>query len=199
MNVSRFLHVWPDTSFYPFNNYGMIFLKAPEEYSFNYGNKIIPISFSSNEIIGKPSFPSAAARLQYSASTCVLERFKIGKASDTIYANSVCAFDSDKNLLYMLVSKGTQVTRYHTETSFKLIASKEFILNTKSSWINGFKSQILSYIDRVYGPLKVEYSENMEDYIIRVAPPRDCNYQEDISKFLASEEAFNYVEQQILG
>jgi len=136
----------------------------------------------------KTSFSSAAGSI--TGSSILVKRIKIGKSDKEVYVHPVIGMERDSSghfhIIY-IIGKSIQGTGHIAHLS------KQFILDTKTIWYNGIKSQILSYVGADYYGLKIVVEDDIDKYIVSLPKPTSINYQDDISKFLKSEEAYEYI------
>lgn len=188
MNVHRFLH--SSNSYVPNLLDGECsgFVVAPAGYTFGREARI-PIVFDSNEV-QKSAFTSAAGYLQATNKPCT--KVTIGKnidGSNTLYLNTRFAFrgrGKEKKLLYLLCHSITTASFYSRH--YKLIVSPEFVLDTKTLWLNGFKAHVLPYINH----LDIECMSDLSCFVQKAEVPKTIDYSKDISEFLRSDEAIEY-------
>ena len=188
MNVHRFLH--SSNSYVPNLLSGECsgFVVAPAGYTFEKEARI-PIVFDSNEV-QKSAFTSAAGYIQATNKPCT--KVTIGKNADgsnTLYLNTRFAFrgrGKEKKLLYLLCHSITTASSYSRH--YKLIVSPEFVLDTKTLWLNGLKTHLLPYITH----LDIECMNDLSCFIQKAEVPKTADYSKDISEFLRSEEAIEY-------
>lgn len=188
MNVHRFLH--SSNSYVPNLLSGECsgFVVAPAGYTFEREARI-PIVFDSNEV-QKSAFTSAAGYIQATNKPCT--KLTIGKNIDgnnTLYLNTRFAFrgrGKEKKLLYLLCHSITTASSYSRH--YKLIVSPEFVLDTKTLWLNGLKTHLLPYITH----LDIECMNDLSCFVQKAEVPKTADYSKDISEFLRSEEAIEY-------
>ena len=189
MNVYRFLDS-SINSVYSSND-SVLYIRCPDDCVLDSSrhlrhSKFYPIIIS-NIVETKLSFPSAAGSI--TGCSILIHRIKIGKSDKDVYVHPVIGMERDSSghfhIIY-IIGKATQDVGYVAHLS------KQFILDTKTIWYNGIKNQILGYAEGVYD-LKIVVEDDIDKYIVNLPRPTSINYQDDISKFLKSEEAYEYV------
>ena len=189
MNVYRFLNSSIDSTYSSKDS--VLYIRCPDDCVLDSSGhrahpKFYPIVIS-NIVETKSSFPSAASFI--TGSSLFARRIKIGKSDKEVYAHPVIGMERDSSghfhIIY-IIGKATQDAGYVAHLS------KQFILDTKTIWYNGIKNQILGYAEGVYD-LKIVVEDDIDKYIVNLPRPTSINYQDDISKFLKSEEAYEYI------
>lgn len=190
MNIYRFINSSIESSYDSTNS--VLYIKCPDDcvldsFRQRAHPKFYPIRIS-NTVETKLSFPSAAGSI--SGTSIFAHRIKIGKSDKEVYVHPVIGMERDSSghfhIIY-IIGNAVQGTGYVAHLS------KRFILDTKTIWYNGIKSQILSYAEQDYYGLKMVVEDDIDKYIVSLPKPTSINYQDDISKFLKSEEAYEYI------
>lgn len=189
MNVYRFLNSSIGSVHY--SSDPVLYIRCPDDCVFDSPRQQVHPEFYpviiSNIVESKSSFPSAAGSI--TGRSILVHRMKIGKSDKEVYVHPVIGMERDSSghfhIIYII---GNAVQ----DTGYVAHLSKQFILDTKTIWYNGIKSQILSYAEGVYD-LKIVVEDDIDKYIVNLPRPTSINYQYDISKFLKSEEAYEYL------
>lgn len=190
MNIFRFINSSLDCKYN--SKASVLYIKCPDDCVLDSSRqqrhpKFYPVTIS-NAVETKLSFPSAAGSI--TGCSILVHRMKIGKSDKDVYVHPVIGMERDSSghfhIIY-IIGKATQDAGYVAHLS------KQFILDTKTIWYNGIKNQILGYAEGVYD-LKIVVEDDIDKYIVNLPRPTSINYQDNISKFLKSEEAYEYVE-----
>lgn len=188
MNVYRFIN--SSIEFVYNSNDSVLYIRCPDDcvldsFTRQAHPKFYPVIIS-NTVETKSSFPSAAGSI--SGSSIIVKRIKIGKSDKEVYVHPVIGMERDSSgnfhIIY-IIGKSIQGACHVAHLS------KRFVLDTKTIWYNGIKSQILSYAEGC--GLKIVVEDDIDKYIVNLPRPTSINYQDDISKFLKSEEAYEYI------
>lgn len=161
------------------------------EYTCTNGATYIPIMVQESYRLA--SFQSVVSKIcrLYRSGFC---KFEIG-THYPVFLKGDCAFEivgGRKKLMYIILIRNTEV--FSPEPPYTAFLSWDFVVDTKHPIYNGLKSRIFQPLinDHV---MDLVVLKDLDGFLAKVKIPDSLDYQDDISKFLKSEEVIRYIDE----
>ena len=161
------------------------------EYTCINGATYIPIMIQESYRLA--SFQSVVSKICRSYRSG-FSKFEIG-AHCPVFLKADCAFEivgGRKKLMYVILRRNTEV--FSPEPSYTTFLSWDFVTDTKHPIYNGLKSKIFQPLINDHRMDLVVWKD-LDDFLAKVKTPDNLDYQDDISKFLKSEEVIRYIDE----